>query len=162
VPRSTFFRCVVFVLALAGAMSPAAKAAPADDVTAVFNRFVAAQNAHDVKAVSDLLWDSPNFLWVTRGTAVYGRDEALKRFTALYAGTWSLAPVAGELRVAMLAADTAQIYVPIDFTMGAAGATPAVSRFLMNQTLVRTARGWVVASILPSPVPPAAPAPRPT
>ena len=41
-----------------------------DDVKASFDRFVTAQNAHDVSAVRDLLLDSPNFLWITRGTPV--------------------------------------------------------------------------------------------
>jgi hypothetical protein len=51
-----------------------------DDVKATFDRFVAAQNAHDVSAVRDLLLDSPNFLWVTRGAPIWGREAALKRF----------------------------------------------------------------------------------
>ena len=46
-------------------------------------------------------------------------------------------------------------YVPIDFTIGPPGAAPTVTRFLMNQTLVKTAKGWVIASILPIPAVPA-------
>jgi len=46
----------------------------------IFERFVAAQNAHDEKEVSDLLIDTSDFLWITRGTAVWGRDAAMKRF----------------------------------------------------------------------------------
>ena len=62
-------------------VTPAATmAAPADDVTATFNAFVRAQNAHDVDAVKKLLWDSPAFLWITRGTPIVGRDAALARF----------------------------------------------------------------------------------
>ena len=33
-----------------------------DEVKAQFSKFVAAQNAHDLKAVSDMLLDSPQFL----------------------------------------------------------------------------------------------------
>jgi ketosteroid isomerase-like protein len=67
-----------------------ALAAADDEVKATFDRFVAAQNAHDVSAVRDLLLDSPNFLWVTRGAPIWGRDAALKRFETLYQGTWKL------------------------------------------------------------------------
>ena len=49
----------------------------------------------------------------------------------------------------------AQLYVPILFTIGGPGAAPQPTRFLMNQTLVKTPTGWKVASILPI----AAPAP---
>ena len=69
-----------------------AEAAPEDEIRTVVDRFVAAQNAHDLAAVGDLLWDSPNFLWITRGTPIWGRDPALKRFQALYQGTWPSKP----------------------------------------------------------------------
>jgi hypothetical protein len=71
-------------LMLISLMIKAAVAAPEDEVRATFDRFVAAQNAHDVKAVESLLLGSPDFLWITRGTPVWGHDAALKRFTALY------------------------------------------------------------------------------
>jgi hypothetical protein len=74
-------------------------APPEDDARATFDRFVAAQNAHDLKAVEALLLDSPQFLWITRGTPVWGRAEALKRFEALYAGTWHLEPESAAFRL---------------------------------------------------------------
>jgi ketosteroid isomerase-like protein len=128
-----------------------AVAAPADDLRATFERFIAAQNAHDAKAVGDLLMEPPTFLWITQGAAVWGRLEALKRFEALYAGTWKLEPVMAELRFTVVTPEMAQLYVPIDFTIGSAGQPAKIIRFLMNQTLVKTADGWKVASILPIP-----------
>ena len=88
-----------------------------DDVKATFDRFVAAQNAHDVSAVRDLLWDSTNFLWVTRGTPIWGRDAALKRFETLYQGTWKLSPDTPNLKVVLLSDTTAQLFVPIMFVL---------------------------------------------
>jgi len=133
----------------------ASRAATADDVEvrAFVERFVAAQNAHDIRAVGDLLWDSPEFLWVSRGTAIWGRDAALTRFEALYKGTWRLEPAMGDLRVVRLADGVAEIHVPIVFTIGAAGQPAQTTRFLMNQVLVKTDAGWKVASILPIPAP---------
>ena len=130
-----------------------AVAAPEDEVRAAFDRFVAAQNAHDIKAVESLLLGSPNFLWITRGTPVWGHDAALKRFNALYDGTWRLDPEASGLKITMLGDGAAQIYVPILFTIGAAGQPPQQTRFLMNQVLVKTSDGWRVSSILPIPAP---------
>src|SRR5829696_7641756 len=80
----------------------AARAGTEDELKAVFAKFVAAQNAHDIKAVGELLHDSPHFLWITRGTAIWGRDAALKRFEAPYQGTWSLDPKMEELKIAEL------------------------------------------------------------
>ena len=130
-----------------------AVAAPEDEVRATFDRFVAAQNAHDVKAVESLLLSSPNFLWITRGAPVWGSEEALKRFAALYEGAWRLEPESSSLKIIMIGDGVAQVYVPIVFTIGAAGQPPQKTRFLMNQVLVKTPDGWKVSSILPIPAP---------
>ena len=143
---------VVFVLSILVPYS--LLAAPEDEVKAVFERFVVAQNAHDLKAVGELLLDAPHFLWITRGTPIWGREAALKRFETLYQGTWRLEPDTAALRVMMVGDNTAHVYVPIVFTIGAAGQEAQTTRFLMNQILVKTSGGWRVASILPIPVPP--------
>ena len=130
-------------------MTKFAVAAPQDEVRVIFDRFVAAQNAHDIKAVESLLLGSPDFLWITRGTPVWGQDAALKRFAALYEGTWRLEPELSSLKVTMIGDGVAQIYVPIIFTIGASGQAPQQTRFLMNQVLVKTQGIWKVSSILP-------------
>jgi uncharacterized protein (TIGR02246 family) len=143
------FIVVSLLLTLAGS----ARAGSEDEVRALFAKFVAAQNAHDIKAVSELLQDSPNFLWITRGAPIWGRDAALKRFEALYQGTWSLDPKSDELRMIQLQANVVQLYVPVTFMIGPAGQTAQPTRFLLNQVVVRTADGWKVSSILPIPAP---------
>jgi ketosteroid isomerase-like protein len=143
--------CVTLVLI--SVMLKSAVAAPEDEVRATFDRFVAAQNAHDIKAVESLLLNSPDFLWITRGTPVWGADTAIKRFAALYQGTWRLDPEPATLKVTMIGDSVAQVYVPIMFTIGAPGQSPQQTRFLMNQVLVQTQSGWRVSSILPIPAP---------
>ena len=141
------------VLAAAVLVTGTATATPEDEVKTTFDRFVVAQNAHDIAAVRELLLDSPGFLWITRGAPVWGRDAALKRFEGLYQGTWKLNPDLSNLRVMLLSDSTAQLFVPIVFNIGAAGQLAPDTPFLMNQTLVKTQSGWRVASILPIPVP---------
>jgi len=128
-----------------------ATAAPEDEIRATFDRFVAAQNAHDIKAVETLLWAAPSFLWITRGTPIWGQEAALKRFAALYEGTWRLDPDPSGVKITMIGEGAAQIYAPILFTISPAGQPPQQTRFLMNQVLVRTPGGWRVSSILPIP-----------
>ena len=153
--RSSFVRhlivCVT-LMTLTLTIKPAI-AAPEDEVRATFDRFVVAQNAHDIKAVESLLLRSPNFLWITRGTPVWGHDAALKRFGTLYDGTWRLDPEWSALKITLIGEGVAQIYVPILFTIGAAGQPPQQTRFLMNQVLVKTSDGWRVSSVLPIPAP---------
>jgi ketosteroid isomerase-like protein len=142
----------VTLMSIALAVRPAFSA-PEDEVRATFERFVAAQNAHDIKAVETLLLASPDFLWITRGSPVWGHDPALKRFSALYEGTWRLEPDSSGPKIIMIGAEVAQIYVPIIFMIGAPGQSPQPTRFLMNQVLVKTPGGWKVSSILPIPAP---------
>jgi len=96
---------------------------------------------------------SPQFLWITRGTPIWGRDAALKRFEALYQGTCSFDPKIDELRVTELQPGVVQLYVPMTFMISPAGQAAQPTRFLMNQVVVKTADGWKVSSILPIPAP---------
>jgi len=145
--------CSVVLVVVVLVSASVVGAAPEDEVRAVIDRFVAAQNAHDLAAVAELLWDSPQFLWITRGAPIWGRQPALTRFEALYRGTWRLEPALSDLRVMLVADGVAQIYVPIMFTIGAPGQEGQNTRFLMNQVLLKTPTGWKVASILPIPAP---------
>ena len=143
--------CVTVILI--SLMIKSAVAAPEDEVRATFDRFVVAQNGHDIKAVESLLLRSADFLWITRGTPVWGPDAAIKRFAALYEGTWRLDPEPSSFKITMIGDGVAQIYVPIMFTIGAPGQPPQQTKFLMNQVLVKTQIGWRVSSILPIPAP---------
>ncbi len=128
---------------------------------AAFDRVVAAQNAHDAGAVSALLADSPDFLWVTRGEAIWGREAAMARFRTLWQGTWHLEPDSAAFRIVLERPGVAEVFVPVTFTIGAAGQPPATARFLMNQVWV-DGKEWTLASLLPIPVPaPAAAPPSP-
>ena len=134
-------------------MAGAVHAGTEDEVKALFAKFVAAQNAHDLKAVSDTLHDTPQFLWITRGAPIWGREEALRRFEVLYQGTWSLDPKTDELRLIEVQSNVVHLYVPVTFMISPAGKSALPMRFLMNQIVVKTADGWKVSSILPIPAP---------
>ena len=128
-------------------------AATDDEVRATFERFVQVQNAHDAKALEGLLADSPRFLWITRGTVVWGREAALQRFSKLYEGTWRLDPEYGSLQVLPVSDTVAQLHVPVQFTTGAAGQPAQVTRIFLNQVLVKSTGTWRVISIFPVPAP---------
>jgi hypothetical protein len=136
-------------------LAPVSAATVSEDETrATFEQFVTAQNAHDIKTVEALLLPSPDFLWITRGTAVWGKEAAVQRFAGLYQGTWHLDPETAGLKIVMLGDSAAHIYVPITFAIGAAGQPTQQPKFLMNMVLVRTRAGWKVSSILPIPASP--------
>jgi uncharacterized protein (TIGR02246 family) len=131
----------------------AVRAGTEDEVKAIFDKFVAAQNAHDLKAVGEILQDSPQMFWITRGQVYLGRDAALKRFGEYYQGTWALEPKSNEIKVIELSPGVAQLYAPTVFRIAPAGQTAQPSLFLLNQIYLRTPGGWRLASIFPILVP---------
>lgn len=139
---------VAFAAVAMLAIGPAC-AAPKDDIRGAFRKFVAAQNAHDLKAVGEFLSDSPDFLWVAPGRIVRGRGAAIARFGELFQSTWRVDPDWSTFQILMLDVSTAEIFVRVSTTAGA----PARSA-RMIQIVVNTARGWRVLSILPGDVPP--------
>ena len=146
-----FTRCTLLLACLALA-APAAASTEAE-VRSTFERFVQVQNAHDAKALEGLLVDSPQFLWITRGLTIWGREAALQRFSKLYEGTWELQPEAATLRVVPLGDNVAQVHVVVNFKTGAAGQPPQATRIYLNQVLVKAGGAWRVMSIFPIPAP---------
>mgnify|MGYP006356730739 FL=1 len=146
------FSTLAAAIALACAIG-GARASTDDEVRATFDRFVQVQNAHDTKALETLLADSPQFLWITRGTVVWGRDAALQRFAKLHEGTWRLDPEPTSVRGVPITGDVAQLHATVQFTIGAPGQPAQVTRFLLNQVLVKSGGAWRVMSIFPINVP---------
>jgi uncharacterized protein (TIGR02246 family) len=132
---------------------PVQAATMEEEVRAVFDRYVAIQNAHDLKSMRNLLVDSPDFLWVTRGKPVWGREAALKELEERYKGTWQLDLDRKELRVISVSRRVAQVHAAIQLTVGDPGARPAKTRTYINLVMVKKPEGWQIASILPTPIP---------
>jgi len=139
--------------ALMSLAASAARAGTEDEVMVVFGRFIAAQNAHDAKTVGEILQDSPNLFWITRGQVYLGHDAVLKRFEEYYQGTWAVEPRTGEIKVFELSPGVAQLFAPTIFRIAPAGQTAQPALFLLNQIYVKTPGGWRLASIFPILVP---------
>ncbi|TMG76979.1 MAG: nuclear transport factor 2 family protein [Betaproteobacteria bacterium] len=125
-----------------------------DEVRVVFDKYITAQNNHDLKSVRTLLIDSPDFLWITRGKPVWGREAALKSLEERYKGTWHIEPDRKELRVISVSRRVAQVYATTQLTVGDPGAEPSKIRLYINLVMVKKPEGWRIASILPILVPP--------
>jgi polar amino acid transport system substrate-binding protein len=134
-------------------VAPPAPNSAEQEVRSLFDRFIVAQNDHNLAVVGDLLLDSPRFVWISGGTRVYGREAGLKRFETTFQGTWHLEPITEDLQVTSPRDDVALLYVPVVFTIGPAGQTGQTSRSVMNQMLVKTEKGWQIASLVMIPTP---------
>jgi uncharacterized protein (TIGR02246 family) len=146
-------RLLVFaVLLTIATLAPAATME--DEVRAVFDKYIAVQNAHDLKSMRSLLADSPDVLWISRGKPIWGREAALKNLEERYKGTWHIDVNKKELRVISISRRVAQVYAPTQLSVGDPGVEPAKNRLYINLVMVKKPEGWQIVSILPILVPP--------
>lgn len=138
---------LVAVLTMAAALARASTME--EEVRAVFDKYIATQNAHDLKAIRNLLSDSPDMLWISRGKPIWGREAALKTLEERYKGTWKIEVDKKELRVISVSRRVAQVYAPTQLTAGEPGADPSRNRLYINLVMVKKPEGWQIVSILP-------------
>ena len=120
-----------------------------EEVRAVFDKYIATQNAHDLKGMRNLLSESPDMLWISRGKPIWGREAALKSLEERYKGTWKIDVDKKELRVISVSRRVAQVYAPTELSVGEPGAEPARNRLYINLVMVKKPEGWQIVSILP-------------
>lgn len=164
-PRSLLERATVTVAAsLLFATANHAQAAalsPADlqEIHALFLRKAAAESAHDIQVMDEVLARAPEgqpdpVLLVARAYQFSGRAAVLEHYRQVFAGTWRLDPDLSAVRIVPLGPDTAQIYAPTRVTIGAPGAPSDQAKtypFLINQFAIRTMAGWRISAIVPVP-----------
>jgi hypothetical protein len=144
--------------AAAVSANPAAVGAAADGavltaVMAVYARFVAAQNAHDRIAVSEVLLDSKDFLWArSGGDAVWGYEEALAAFEQAWKGSWKLDPQSQDVRVASPSPGVAVLVAPLRLREGDPGQSPSTVTIRWSGLFLKTNSGWRIASIFTAPL----------
>jgi hypothetical protein len=75
----------------------AAFAGAAEELRALYERFLAAQNTHHTTAVRRHLLDGPRFLWVSDGKSFWGRDAMLERTASFQeAEVWRVDPTSNR------------------------------------------------------------------
>jgi ketosteroid isomerase-like protein len=117
------------------------------DVLAIYNAFAAAQNARDPVRIKAALLDSPDFLWVSDGKSVWGREALLERMSRFQTlEVWRVEPLLDHARVVEVSADVAYINMPLDLHLGTKSA-PTVTRFLVSVLCRKTTEGWRIAAL---------------
>jgi len=125
-----------------------ARAATADDVRATYERFAAAQNAHDLDRVREVLLDSPQFLWVSDGRSVWGREATLTRMSAFQNNAvWRVVPALDRATVVEVDAGAAYYHLPLVLELGATKDKFDRLKFLVSALCVKTPQGWRIAAL---------------
>jgi hypothetical protein len=129
------------------ALSPAAAAGPDEEVRSLYGRFAAAQNARDLAKVGALFVDSPQFLWVSDGKSIWGREATLARMASFQqAPVWVVEPDLAKAVVVPVSDGTAFLHLPLLLIIGPADA-PDRLPFLVSMLCTQTPQGWRIAAL---------------
>lgn len=139
---------ILALLLLAGLAKPIlAQTATEDAVKALYQRFVTAQNERDLAAVRAVLWDNPNFLWISDGKAFWGAERMIERMSAYQrADTWHVTPDYGRARLVVLDERQAVLFQPLRLTLGPRNGERSID-FLVNVQCIKTPQGWRIAAL---------------
>jgi hypothetical protein len=126
-----------------------------EDIRKVFLRQCAAETAHDLQALDDIMFragpgqpDPVSF--VARAYTFWGREAVMDHFRKTFEGIWVMEPDEATLRVLPVGPDAAHVYAACRITLGALD-QPASAVFLINEIAVRTPDGWKISTVIPVP-----------
>lgn len=147
--------CLVVGWHVSLALPARAEAGVADaaraEILATYAAFVEAQNDRDPHRIGAYFIDGPEFLWVSDGRSVWGRNATLERMGGFQrAEVWTVLPDLPRARLVMLGEDSAMLHLSLVLEIGAA-ASPNRLPFLVTILWVaapQTAEGWRIAGLL--------------
>lgn len=139
------FKRITFALGIA--LASPAMADPQQEVRDLYAAFVTAQNQHDIDAVRPLLSDRPDFLWISDGRPVWGREAMLTRMADFQkAEVWRVEPEYTASQVILLDEDTAVFHLPLLLVLGTK-ADPARLKWLVEVICQKETAGWRIAGL---------------
>ena len=135
------------ILALGIALASPALADSQQDIRDLYAAFVTAQNRHDIDAVRPLLSDRPDFLWISDGRPVWGREAMLTRMAEFQQSeVWRVEPDYAASQVIQLDEDTAVFHLPLLLVLGPK-ADPARLKWLVEVICQEEVAGWRIAGL---------------
>lgn len=134
------------VIFLAGPASSEAKSI-ADDVRALYDRFVTAQNDRDLDAVRQVLSDREDFLWISDGKPFWGREAMITRMASFQeAEVWRVEPEYASAKVVEMSSEAAYLHVPLVLVLGRRE-SPAKLRWLVEVLCQKSDGEWRIAAL---------------
>jgi hypothetical protein len=164
-PSSSFVFASAVLAVTGTAQSAQLDTATLAEISGRYQALIEAENRHDLAAVRQMVWQSPDTLFVAKTSrpekgnwaGFWGADIVMQHFAELYAGTFVMAPHYDRVKTVGLTADVAETYAPLDISVSYAGQTATPKPFLMIVTWVRTPDGWKMATDVALPIPPVPP-----
>ena len=137
---------------LAAGAAISAPAPSEKEVLEVYQRLIAAENAHDRAGVAAVLLDSKDFVWGRYGgDSLFGYTPALDALQREWKGVWRVDPQLQEVRITSPSPGVVVLVAPLLFTEAAPGASPSMVTIRWAGVFVNTKAGWRIASIFVTP-----------
>lgn len=113
----------------------------------LYERFVTAQNNHDLDAVRETLSPREDFLWISDGKPFWGREAMIKRMASFQeAELWKVEPEYASARVVELGADSAYLHIPLVLLLGSKK-DPAKLKWLVEVLCQKSGGEWKIAAL---------------
>ena len=144
-------KCLIQIIIAAlsiGLLSENCKATDTSkEIRDLYTKFYTAQNARDLDKVALEIAAAPEFLWVSDGKSIWGRQVAIERMrTFQQAEVWRVDPNLQAAKVVEASKKTAYLHLPLDLVIGTA-ASPDRIHFLVSALCVKTTQGWKIAAL---------------
>ncbi len=145
-----------------GRLSASAQKIDLDSIRSLSHRLIEAENKRDEKFVMDLVWDSPDALFVAKTKAddprdwagFWGADVVRQHLRdVINGGTFTIDPDYTAERAALLSPSVGETYIPVKISVSYGGQNPVPHPFLLIMLWRETKRGWKMASDIAIPVP---------
>jgi uncharacterized protein (TIGR02246 family) len=137
---------LAILFALAGPASSKAKSV-ADDIRALYDRFVTAQNNRDLDAVRQALSDREDFLWISDGKPFWGREAMIARMASFQeAEVWRVEPDYASAKVVEMSSEAAYLHVPLVLVLGRRE-SPAKLKWLVEVLCQKSAGEWRISGL---------------
>ncbi|WP_170575949.1 nuclear transport factor 2 family protein [Ruegeria atlantica] len=119
-----------------------------EQIFETYLEFAAAQNARDLDAIGSFFVDDPDFLWVSDGQSVWGRDATLGRMSSFQrAEHWQVLPQLDKAEVIFLDHRVALLHMPLDLEIGNAASLNTLP-FLVSIVFRNIDGQWRIAAML--------------
>jgi hypothetical protein len=94
------------------------------EISGRYQALIEAENLHDLAAVRQMVWKSPDTLFVAKTATpeegnwagFWGADVVMQHFAELCAGTFVMAPHYDRVKTVGITADVVETYAPLDIS----------------------------------------------
>jgi hypothetical protein len=138
-------------------------AASLSELKSAYGRLIDSENAGNVAAIQQLVWNSPSLLFVGKtppdkveaegNWAGFWGEDALKELQGIVQSHFRIDPEYSRVRTVGISDEVAETYAPVQISVSFAGQNPTPRPFLQVVTWLKTAKGWKMATDIAIPIP---------